>query len=761
MNESPPLPSGPSKAFSAIAKGALWLLLAFWLAVALAWGALHGWIVPRIGELRPDLEIEAGRVLGVPVRIGAIAARSEGLIPSFELNDVVLLDPQGREALRLPRVLASLSPRSLWNLGFDQLYIEHPELDIRRAADGKIFVAGLDLSSGGDNDGKAADWFFRQTEFVIRNGTLRWTDEMRGAPPLALGDVTFVMRNSARRHAMRLDATPPAEWGERFSLRGLFRQPLLSTHPGRWREWEGQLHADFSRIDVSHLRRHADIGIDVAGGRGALRAWADVAGGQVMGGAADMVLADVSTTLGRGLPPLALASISGRIGGRRLANGFDFDTRDLQFVTSEGLRWPGGNVAVSWNGAAGGKPAQGQLRADRLDLAALSQIATMLPLGTRTHAALVAYTPRGLVETLQARWQGPADALQKYEAKGRVVGLEIAAHRGTPADPAKPVAGTPGVRGAAVDFDFTEAGGKSRLAVSNGALDLPGVFEEPVLPMDQLSADLQWQVNGERISVSVAGLKFANADAQGEGQANWRTGEGKARFPGVLDLQASLVRADGARVWRYLPLKVPRTARDYVRDSVQQGQATDARFRVKGDLRDFPFGDGKAGEFKVSAKIGNATFAFVPHLPAGTAGQWPALTQLSGELLFDANSMQVRGAQGRFPGAQGLQVKADARIPDLRTTTVIVNGEVRGPLAESLAIVNGSPVSALVGDALAKASANGNADLRLQLQLPVSAMERSRISGSVTLAGNDVQITPDTPLLARARGVVSFTERGV
>ena len=121
MNESLPPPPGPFKAYAAIAKWSLRLVLTAWLVLLLAWGALHGWIVPRIGELRPTLEIEAGRVLGVPVRIGEITARSEGLIPSFELRDVLLLDPQGREALRLPHVVAALSPRSLWNLGFEQL----------------------------------------------------------------------------------------------------------------------------------------------------------------------------------------------------------------------------------------------------------------------------------------------------------------------------------------------------------------------------------------------------------------------------------------------------------------------------------------------------------------------------------------------------------------------------------------------------------------------------------------------------------------
>jgi len=358
MNDSPPSPSRPLKAYAAVAKWSLWLLLVAWLVLVLAWGALNGWIVPRIGELRPDLEIEAGRVLGVPVRIGSISARSEGLFPSFDLQDVVLLDPQGRPALRLPRVLAALSPRSLWNLGFEQLYIDSPELDVRRAVDGRVFIAGLDFS-GASGNGRAADWFFRQTEFVIRNGTVRWTDEMRGAPPLALNQVEFVMRNSIRRHALRLDATPPAEWGDRFTLRGLFRQPLLTVHDGRWQDWDGQLHGDFSRVDVSQLRRYANLGVEVSEGHGALRAWADIEHGQLAGGVADVMLADVSTTLGPQLTPLALQSISGRIGGRLLAHGFEVQTQGLQFETREGQLWPGGNLSVLWTDAQGRQPAQG------------------------------------------------------------------------------------------------------------------------------------------------------------------------------------------------------------------------------------------------------------------------------------------------------------------------------------------------------------------------------------------------------------------
>ena len=91
MNATPPNPSRMLRMFAAAAKWSLWLLLAASLLLALAWGALHLFIVPRIGDLRPAVELRASKVLGVPVRIGDITARSEGLIPTFTLKDVVLL----------------------------------------------------------------------------------------------------------------------------------------------------------------------------------------------------------------------------------------------------------------------------------------------------------------------------------------------------------------------------------------------------------------------------------------------------------------------------------------------------------------------------------------------------------------------------------------------------------------------------------------------------------------------------------------------
>lgn len=770
MTEPTPSRTSLLKVWDCVARWSFALLLFAWVLFAASWGALHWLIVPRIGEFRPQLEAAATRLLGMPVRIESIAAHSNNLLPAFEMGNVRLLDDRGRDALRLPRVLVSLSPRSAWRLKFDQIHVDSPVLTVRRTGDGRIWVAGLDLARGGTGADDVLDRIFSQPEFVIRHGSVVWADELRAVAPLSLRDVDVVLRNRFRTHEFRFDATPPPDWGDRFRVSARFEQPLLSIGNGRWREWIGQVYADFARVDVAQLKQYADVGVDIGQGRGAVRAWLDVQRGRVVGATADVALGDVAVRVDPRLEPLQMASLSGRLSGKFLPGSLEFATRGLAFSMADGMQWPGGNLTLKQQFAGAGGPATGELAADRLDLAALAQIAGRLPLGTALHQALVRHEPSGLVERIKVHWQGTVDAPVKYVAEGRVVRLAVQSFPDdTGAAPGTAASvGMPGIRGATVDFSMTEVGGTATLAMLDGSIDLPGVFEEPVVRMDRLSSDVAWQTDHDRVQVRLARLRFSNPDADGELQLHWQTSDparsrGKSRYPGVLDLQGSLSRAVGARVHRYLPLAVEPQARNYVRDAVLRGAGTEVRFKVKGDLHDLPFSNPKQGEFLISARISDAALAYVPAsiMPAA-ARPWPALSQLSGELVIDRQSLMVKGARAGIAALPGLQItKADAVIADLmHASTVAVNLESRGPLADMLGFVNGSPVAALTDQWLARATATGNADLRLKLVVPLSDPERTTVQGSLALQGNDIQLTPDIPRLARARGAIDFSESG-
>ncbi|MDM0106050.1 YhdP family protein [Variovorax sp. J22R24] len=788
MNDTTSSPSRLLKITAVTARWLLGLLLGAWLLLALSVLVLHIWIVPRIGEYRVALEAQASRAIGVPVLIGSITARSGSFFPTVELRDVVLQDAGKQAALRLERVVASVSPRSLWKLSFEQLYIEGPQVEVRRDALGKLHVAGLDMSTDTTGGGDGADWFFAQREVVVEGGTVRWTDDLRKTTPLLLTNVQFVARNGSRSHAMRLDATPPAGWGERFTLRGKFRQPLLSVRSGNWRTWDGQLYADLPYIDVTRLGRYVDLDARIREGSGGMRIWADIDDGRLTGGVVDLALSKIDASLAKGLQPLVLRGVTGRLAGKMTDQTLEFSTTKLQFDTSDGMRWPGGNLWFQHTPAKERVPERGAVRADRLDLAAIALIADRLPLGDATRKLIESYEPHGLVEHIDASWQGSPGAPDKYQLRGRMSNFGIASQRGEhvaapppvaeapaagrggprPAAPPEPPpvpVGTPGVRGATIDFEANQAGGSASLSIAKGALDLPGVFEEPVVPIDQLSTQLQWKLDGEAAQLQVSNLRFSNADAEGEAQASWRTSDpavsrSASRHPGVLDLQGKLMRADGTRVYRYLPLSIPKHTRDYVHDAVTKGTASSVDFKVKGDLHDMPFMDPKHGDFRIAARVADVTFAYVPPT-LGNKVAWPALNGLSGELVFERAGMLVRNARGRIVGAPGIEVtKAEAQIADMshHAPLLKVDAQAKGPLNELLHA--GAPLTGEAESTLAAMRATGNADYKLRLELPLSSLEKSKVQASVALSDNEVQLSPQAPTLSQAKGTLSFTESG-
>ena len=763
-----------SRALLGLAVTVCTLLLIAWLT--LLWG-----ILPHIEQWRDPIEQRASRALGVPVRIGGIVVRSGGWVPSLELREVVLLDANQRPALRLPRVFAAISPRSLlsFELRFAQLLIDGAQLEVRRDPTGRIFVAGLDFSKAGVDDGNAgADWFFAQGEFVIRGGSLRWTDELRRAEPLALTDLQLVVRNGLRRHTFRIDATPPVEWGQRFTATGRFTQPLLAKR-GDWRRWSGTAYLDMPSADVRALRQHVALPFELTEGIGALRGWFDFERGEPQSATVDMALRAVSLRLAADLDPLRVEEVEGRLVAQRSDDGASLALQRFTFETGDNLRWPQGDMRVAWRQRAGQPATGGELSAQRLDLALMAQVASRVPIGNAVRKLLADLNPKGMLTDLDASWDGPVDAPARYRAKAALAGLSLAAKASS--EPGG--VGRPGLRGAAVQLDATEAGGEARIAINGGALDLPGVFDAPLLALDQLETHLLWKIEPvavargaaavpPKLSVQVKEARFSNPDASGELSALWVTGAGPgvargARLPGHLELDGKLTGGVAKRTYRYLPLGLPKGARDYLENAVQGGRLASATFKVRGDLWEFPFFNAKTpkdGEFRITAKIEDATFAFVPSRPASgstpaSVSTWPVLTRANVDLALDRGTLELGSGRAVLGGIEFPKVKATIR--NLEAEPVLtLDATGRGPVGEMLRIVNTSPIGGWIDKALEGASATGAADLKLDLVIPLSNTDATSAKGSLVLAGNDLRIAPDTPLLAGAVGRVDFTHKG-
>ncbi len=778
-----------------------WVRLVAWLAWAaallvivlgLAWAILQWGILPNLERWRAPIEQHASRALGVPVNIGAIRVQTTGLVPTVVLDDVVLRDASKREALRLQRVTATLSPQSVfnWRPHLQQLVIEGAALDVRRDTQGRIHVAGIDINRprpGVDEaaDGSPANWLFEQNEVAVRGAAIRWTDERRSAPPLALSAVDLLIRNAGGTHALKLAATPPASWGERFSIEGSFTQPRLVpgtlgtggfTAAGDWSTWSGAATTNWPRIDVAQLRQYVNLPFEVTSGRGSLKTWLEVVQGSLVGAKADVSLSDVDVRLAQDLAPLDIQSLQGRLVAKRTPAGGESDTtlafEGVTFTTKDGQSWPRGDVRVLLRGSPR-QPTGGELHAQGIDLSVLSLVATRLPLAANIRSLLAQIKPQGHADAFMATWDGPLDALKGWRMRASTQNLVLSANPvPLAANTQDQTLGRPGIQGGTVSFDATHEGGEGTVEVAKGSLTFPGVFEQPKVELQQLKAQLQWTVRASSvvgappdIVVKAKSVQFANTDAQGTFDGAWRSGPGTGfgagkRYPGAIEINGKLTRGRAVAVNRYLPLGLGPDVRRYVANAFSDGHINSAAFAVKGDMWAFPYRN-QNGIFRLVSQFEGVRMNIAPDA-LGPKQQpiWPVFSDVAGELTFDRTSMQIRGATGRLGGVQLLDVNGE--VADFANQpTVAIKGTARGPLTDMLGFLEASPVGGWIGNALAQATATGHGEVKLGLQVPLRALETATVQGTVLLTGNDLRIQPGVPLLGNARGSIEFTEKSL
>ncbi len=717
-------------------------------AFALTFLALRYWVLPEIERYRGDIVAAISGAIDLPVKIGAIETDWRGLRPQISIADVRVFDREGREALVLPAVENVIAWRSLLllELRLHSFAIDRPKLTVRRDAQGVFYVAGIRMSQE-KGDGKLADWLLAQNEIVVRDAEIEWVDELRKAPPLALTALNFRLQNDGDEHAIGLSARPPRELGAGIELRA----ELIGERIGRPAEWRGRVFAESGYTDLAAWRAWVDYPIDVRRGKGAVRLWATLARGTATRATADVALTGVVTRLGVELPVLAVSSVRGRLQGREIPRGYEFGVHDLALSTAQAPAMSATSFRATVEGdaarnaagdlAEGWRPQRGSVSANLIELAPLAHLAEFLPFPTDLRKVLAELAPQGNLLDTRFDWVGELPDKATFSAKTRFAGLAM-----------KPWRTIPGFSGLSGSVDASEKKGTLYLASHKAQLDLPKVFPQPQLNLDSLTGEVAWEyesVAAAAVAVRLSNIGFANEDLAGSayGSYVW-TGEG----PGVVDLSAQLTRADGRDLAQYLPLGsiMGEATRDWLARAIVAGDASDVRFRLKGDLRDFPYIDPAKGQFLVAAKVANAVVDYV-------AG-WPRIEALQGELIFERDKMEIAGRSGTILGARLSNVRAS--IPNLLAEHVLltVDGYAEGPTDEFLKYIRESPVRRMVDGFTDGMRAEGRGRLRLRLDLPLDELAKSRVAGEYQFSGNSMILDPRLPPMERAAGRVAFTE---
>ncbi|PRC94855.1 YhdP family protein [Solimicrobium silvestre] len=774
------------------------LLVLLYLLFCVVFLVLRYALLPNIGNYKTEIEHLLGSSLGRTVSIAQISASWQGLHPHLQLQQVAIHDEQGQNALMLPSVNATISWMSVFvaDVRLYNLEINQPELELKRSADGKIYIAGWWLDPAKKSDARGLNWLLSQREIVINNGILHWTDEQRGAPVLALSNVNLVMKNHWQHHQFSFTANPPANLSGPLDIRADFTHHAFSENISDYLQWKGQVYADFSKTDLAAWKSYFDYPFDLQQGVGAVRAWFTFDRAKIVDFTADLKLTDVKTWLRKDLQTLDLLSVSGRISVQELSapkslssvgtslmspfaasvseyirdNGHQIALTNFSFETRSGFRLPPTTFIEKYIPANKSSAEQLQFSAKFLDLKVLANLIEHFPMPKEYAAMLQNFEPAGQLSNFSVKLQGKFPALEHYQISGEFANLAMkpqAARQALNDSLAFPA--IPGFTNLTGQIDADEKKGSIQLVSTNLQLQLPDYFSEPEMLFDRFDMQANWLFQKDnQLQLSLAKLDFTQQAMQAHfsGTHIIPINPNKTKPLGVLDLTGSISHFDVQKINNYLPLATQPDLHKWLTTGLLQGTVDDVSVRIRGDLSEFPFvkkGLLDQNIFNVSGKIVDGKINYLPGVLGkdGTHPFWPILSKIQGKIVFDRESMEINAESGETDEIPVSKVKA--RIANLIGSNPVleIDGNAVGPVQNMLHYLSVSPVLEWIGNFTQDTKATGNAKLKLRLDLPLMHIMDAKVAGDVQLMANDIGLLRDMPLLSQVTGRIDFNERGL
>jgi uncharacterized protein (TIGR02099 family) len=689
-------------------------------------------VLPHVNEYREPIAQTISRAVGQRVTIGTIGGSWQGYRPEMTFTDVKVFGADGQPALALERVSTVLSWQSLlsaeWR--FDALAVYGPSLEVKRDAAGVLWIAGIAIKPQDGADGGFVDWLLAQRQVLVRDATITWLDEMRSAPKLQLDKVNVRLDRDGAVHRFGLTAIPPAQLASPLVARGEF----VGRDIRELQSLNGRLYAEIDYANLVLAQAWIPAPLELSSGFGSLRLWLELNGTHLGAATADLSLVNVQTRLAPDLPDLALTEVHGRLGWTQRGDRTEISATSLGFTAAGGLRLAPMHFSYAFAAPAGGVR-QSVLHFSDLDLGPVAQLVEFLPLDAGLRERMARTAPSGTVEEATFSWQGDWGAGQAYAAKARFAGMS-----------ARPDGGLPGFHGFSGQFDANEHGGTVALTATNGGVELPKVFAEP-LPLDFLTANAGWTLRDGVVDVAVKNASFTNEHLAGSVSGSYR-GAGEGR--GSADLSGMLVRADMHQIWRYMPVSAPVT-QAWLKRALLAGESKETRFRLKGPLKDFPFAGDKNGLFEVTTKLSEVTLDY--------ADRWPPITGINGDAIFRGDRMEAHVRSGTSLGLQLSGVQASIAELGKHDEHLLVKGVVQGATPDFLRYTAATPLASHINRFTEGMKAAGDARLELELDLPLLRARDSAVKGELTLRNNQVTLDSRLPPFENFGARIVFTER--
>ena len=690
-------------------------------------------ILPDIERFHNDITGAVSKAIGLTVEIEKIEADWRGIGPRLRLSKIRILDKQLRTSFALQQVDVVVSWMTLLTgeLRLASLEIDQPDLLIKRDKQGLLQISGVQFG-GPSTDNNFANMLLKQSKIAVRGAHISWLDEQQGKPMLVFKDVNLLIENRWNFHRFAIRATPPAELASELDVRGNF----YGTDFDNLNSWSGEIYTQLNYADLPAWKTWLPFPVPLKQGKGALRGWLGIDGGKLSHITTDLVLANVQTRLADDLPPLDIKELSGRVGWKEAAQGFEIFTNKFSLKLFNNFVLKPTDLFLSLSNLQDIQSSTGEMRANLLELDGLGKLMEFLPLDKKFKAQFAEFSPQGSISNLQANWNTDNDKQLHYKLKAKL--SEMGLQR---------VGKLPGFSGVSGEVDGNETGGNISLNSRNFKLDAPEFMAEP-LAFDSITANSVWKKNMDRFEINLRNFAAENADLAGTAYGSYHTLESS---PGYLDISIHLNRAMVTRASKYIPLfALDADTRKWMNSALLAGQSNDFNLRIKGNLNDFPYASNRKGIFKVNGSAKGVALAYETG--------WPRIDNGNVNILLQGKEMEFITSSAITAGINLKNVKVT--IPDMLSNDLMlhINGEAEAENTQALAFIKASPVRGYLDGLTDDIVATGKGKLSLNLDIPLSGPQPVKVAGTYHFIDSEVEIDKRLPTLRKVNGDLLFTE---
>ena len=477
----------------------------------------------------------------------------------------------------------------------------------------------------------------------------------------------------------------------------------------------GTFYARAQEVDLSPwINQWLATRYDLVESRGNFVVWASIKNGAFKN--AQLDLADSRFVWQNQDAEIKAAILGGQLNAEPSKDGWIFNLYDFALQANER------KVTSNWYGEVN---RQGQVHIQNADKVNLSAIIPLLPLvlDPMDYSQLNALEPNATLNKFNVQFDKVDTFAQMNISQ---ISWQQSAH-------------IPGVDNLELDVNWHNDKGRVQIRGRNSQWKLDNIVDRNI-EFQAVDIDMFIESLEHGVTVHVPQLKL---------ESDWLNINQHLRFDsenGFLALNGTVGGLDMAQVNKLFPGDVMgKDTKAYLQRSLKAGRVTGANVLWNGELSQFPYVKNN-GVFQITVGVEDAAMEFAP--------DWPQLTELDIQLLFENQGLFMQASKGKLLDVNLSGLSAD--IPNLDVgaiLTINANGSALGSQVTQL--MNQSSLAHSLGKVLGEVQVSDDLSVDLNLVIPLSGKDVVA-SGVVYLTDNRVYVPRVDMNLTHAKGQVTF-----